>query len=184
MCSSILFVFKRAVRERTKSVRIAASGLLFKLLDCLGEVKNPNAPVIYKTLIFAIVENPEDVDVRSFYLANFRNLFTANKTIPIQLLLDPLLKQIGLKIDFNLSLKAFDFDFFLYISGHAKFTLSDSISLLEILGRIMLNQNKQSVRLQPNFTHLGLHAMAQVPFFAICETHLKHEPDGKIDEFI
>jgi len=68
MSNTILFMLKRAVRERVKSIRLAASAFMFRLLDSFGETKNKAAPVIYKTLIFALVENPNDPTVRNFYL--------------------------------------------------------------------------------------------------------------------
>lgn len=68
MSNTILFMLKRAVRERVKPIRLAASAYLFRLLDSFGETKNKSAPVIYKTLIFALVENPSDPTVRNFYL--------------------------------------------------------------------------------------------------------------------
>jgi hypothetical protein len=83
MSNTVLFMLKRAVRERTKSIRIASTAFMFRLLDSFGETKNKAAPVIYKTLIFALIENPTDPTVRSFYLQNFKFLFETNKSIPV-----------------------------------------------------------------------------------------------------
>lgn len=94
MSNTVLFMLKRAVRERTKSIRVAATAFMFRLLDSFGETKNKAAPVLYKTLIFALIENPNDPTVRSFYLQNFKSLFETNKSIPVQLLFEPLVKQI------------------------------------------------------------------------------------------
>lgn len=127
MSSTIIFMLKRAVRERVRSIRMAASVFMFRLLDQLGEKLNKNAPVIYKTLIFALVENPTDPTMRSFYLSNFRQLFETNKGIPVQLFLDPFLKQVHSQLHVNLSLKVFDFDFFMFISSHPKFNADGTL---------------------------------------------------------
>lgn len=95
MANTILFMLKRALRERAKQIRVTASALLFRILDSFGETKNKAAPVIYKSLIFALIENPSDPTVRSFYLNNFQALFESNKGIPVQLLVEPLLKQLA-----------------------------------------------------------------------------------------
>ena len=92
MANTLLFIFKRAIRERQKSVRLISTSYLFRLLDKLSESKNKSAPHIYKTLIFSLVENPNDPTIREMYLTNFKELYTQNKTIPIALLLEPLLR--------------------------------------------------------------------------------------------
>lgn len=68
MTNTILFMLKRAVRERTKSIRTASTVFLFRMLEILSSIKNKSAPVILKTLIFALIENPGDPTVRSMYL--------------------------------------------------------------------------------------------------------------------
>lgn len=68
MTNTILFMLKRAVRERTKSIRTASTVFLFRMLEILSSTKNKSAPVILKTLIFALIENPCDTTVRSMYL--------------------------------------------------------------------------------------------------------------------
>jgi hypothetical protein len=40
MTNTILFMLKRAVRERTKSIRTASTIFLFRMLDILSETKN------------------------------------------------------------------------------------------------------------------------------------------------
>ena len=65
---------------------------MFRLLDKFSVEKNAAAPGIYKTLIFSIVENPEDQTVRELYLANFQSLFEQVKSIPVGLFIDPFVK--------------------------------------------------------------------------------------------
>lgn len=72
---TMLFVFKRAVRERNKSLRMTAIAILFRLLQQFSDSKNQSAPTIFKTLIFSLIENPHDPTVREMYLANFKELF-------------------------------------------------------------------------------------------------------------
>ena len=83
MTNTIMFMIKRAVRERTKSVSMAASVFFFRLLDSFSETKNKSAPVIFKTLIFELIENPNDPTIRSVYLSNFKSVFAVNKSIPV-----------------------------------------------------------------------------------------------------
>ena len=75
MANTLLFMLKRAIRERAKSIRLTSVAYLFKLLDKLSSTKNRSAPLIYKTLIFSLIENPNDPTIREMYFSNFRELF-------------------------------------------------------------------------------------------------------------
>lgn len=59
------------------------------------------------------------------FFANFQDLFTREQSIPIALLVEPLMKQLEVQFpagQFNL--KTFDYDFFLFLTQHNKFTES------------------------------------------------------------
>ncbi len=48
---------------------------MFRLLDKFSGEKNPSAPAIYKALIFSLIENPGDIQIREHYFSNFTYLF-------------------------------------------------------------------------------------------------------------
>lgn len=75
-------------------IRISTAAYLFRLLDTFSKTKNISAPFIYKTLVFNIVESPGDLTIREVYFSNFVELFRSQPSIPIALLVEPLLKQI------------------------------------------------------------------------------------------
>jgi hypothetical protein len=85
-------MLKRGARDKYKPIRIVAICELFRLLDKFSEEKNASAPAVYKTLIFSLVESPGDSSVRYLFFCNFTSLFEQNSTIPIGLLVDPLIK--------------------------------------------------------------------------------------------
>ena len=124
MGNTLLFMLKRAIRERAKSIRIASVAYLFKLLDKLSSTKNKSAPLIYKTLIFSLIENPNDPTIREMYFSNFKELFQSNPAVPIGLLAEPLIKQIQTSLGISFQLKIFDFDFFIYMIDHPKLSVS------------------------------------------------------------
>jgi hypothetical protein len=75
-------------------------------------------------LTFALVENFEEEDLREFMLTSFTQVFAQHKTIPISILIEPLLRMISLnekpKFKFNVG----DFEFFKLLSSHPKLTAS------------------------------------------------------------
>lgn len=70
-------MLKRGARDKHKPIRTVAVCALFRLLDKFSEEKNNSAPAIYKTLIFSLVENPNDSTLRELYFVNFTALFEA-----------------------------------------------------------------------------------------------------------
>lgn len=85
-------MLKRGARDRYKPIRTVAICELFRLLDKFSEEKNASAPAIYKTLIFSLVENPSDSMLRDIYFSNFIQLYEANPSIPVGLVIEPLIK--------------------------------------------------------------------------------------------
>jgi hypothetical protein len=71
-------MLKRGARDKYRPIRIVAVCELFRLLDKFSEERNTAAPSIYKTLIFSLVENPGDSNVRFLYYSNFTSLFEHN----------------------------------------------------------------------------------------------------------
>jgi hypothetical protein len=48
---------------------------MFRLLDKFADEKNSSAPALYKSLIFSLIENPSDIQIREHYFSNFSFLF-------------------------------------------------------------------------------------------------------------
>ena len=119
----MLSMLKRGARDKHRPIRTVSVCALFRLLDKFSEDKNTSAPAIYKTLIFSLVENPNDSIVRELHYINFISLFETNPTIPLGLLVEPLIKQIQVTEGVTFFYKIFDFDFFSYIAKHPKLNL-------------------------------------------------------------
>jgi hypothetical protein len=85
-------MLKRGARDKHRPIRTVAVALMFKILDKFSEDKNPSAPSLYKTLIYSLVENPNDSTIRELYFVNFTTLFEQHQSIPVSLLVDPLIK--------------------------------------------------------------------------------------------
>lgn len=117
--------------------------MLFKLLDELSVIKNNAAPLIFKTLIWQIVEHHSDLLIRELYYANFTCLFTRQQTIPIALLVEPLLKQIKTQLGISYLIKTSDYKFFHFIASHTKLSVDIASSLMDLLGGLCLSDLTQ-----------------------------------------
>lgn len=65
---------------------------MFKLLDFFATNKNRYASPLYKEMTFSLIENHSDVDLREFILRNFIILLKKFPKIPIEIILEPMLK--------------------------------------------------------------------------------------------
>jgi hypothetical protein len=55
--------------------------------------RNRYAAILYKKLTFSLIENFDDIETRDYMENNFMNLFTKFASVPIDILLEPLIKQ-------------------------------------------------------------------------------------------
>jgi hypothetical protein len=90
--NSVQHVYKKNIRDRNIGVRMVTIAHMFRLLDKFGMEKNGSAPALFKTLIFSLVEAPQDQTIRELFLVNFTYLFDDIKNIPVGLLIDPFVK--------------------------------------------------------------------------------------------
>jgi hypothetical protein len=67
---------------------------LFKMLEIFAQDRNPYAPIIYKTLTFSLVENHQQLSIRELIMNNFKSIFETIQSIPVVIMLEPLLKQV------------------------------------------------------------------------------------------
>jgi hypothetical protein len=62
-------------------------------LSELANIKNPKSPGIFKLLTFSFIENFNDEITREFMSFSFISLFQKHKSIPVAILLEPLIKR-------------------------------------------------------------------------------------------
>jgi hypothetical protein len=108
-------------------IKTNALSQLFHLLELFSRERNPYAPIIYKTITFALVENHGDIHLREFVLNNFITVFGAIQTIPVGVLTEPLIKLISVSQGTTYIYQTFDFDYFLSVSRHPRLTIKTSI---------------------------------------------------------
>ena len=118
---------------------MSTMGLIFKLLHEFAASRNSQAPVIYKLLTFALVENIEDEDVREFMLDQFARVFAVHKTIPVSILAEPFIRVLQLT-EKKVALNVFDFAFFKMLASHPKLTPTPlGLQMMDQLAKVVLS---------------------------------------------
>lgn len=90
-------LIKRGIREPSEIMRYTLLELLFNLLDEFASKRNPYASIVYKKLTFLFIENHEELNVREFMLRNFAHIISKYQTIPIEVFLEPFVKQVKIR---------------------------------------------------------------------------------------
>ncbi len=64
-------------------VRKTSINLSFYLLELFTKERNMYAPIIYKAMVFILIECYQNVEIRGEILRNFITLFKQNKNVPL-----------------------------------------------------------------------------------------------------
>ena len=135
---AILHILKKAARDIRRTLMIIAIELMFRLLESFASERHAFAPTIYKTLTFLLVEFYWEIDVRELMLKHFISLYESFESIPINILCEPLLKQIEISQYHATAFNVFDFEFFTSVSNHRKLTIQTALLLIDSLSKIAL----------------------------------------------
>jgi len=127
----------KACRDKSISLRLSSLALVFKLLSHFAELKNPHAPLIYKSLTFSLLENFSDDVTREFILSNLASIFETVPSIPVAIAVEPLVKQMQNSSDL---LNVFDFEFLLTVAEHPKLQQTQAIQILDLMAKVYLSQ--------------------------------------------
>ena len=135
-CASIVNFLKKGIREGNKKhTQIISVIHLFRLMLVLGEEKDEYAPTIYKTLVFLFLESYDNAFLREQFLISFGQTLVKNDTsIPINILLDPYLRQLKSSLNFDLS----DFKFIAFILEHPRIGADNIKDILEFIFQVSL----------------------------------------------
>lgn len=138
--NNIIKFLRNAVREKTqRNLQNTAICQMFRLMEKLGDKKDDNAPTIYKSLVFLFLENYDDYRAKEIFLQNFSFIFFSDKSIPIDILLDPYLRQlkgnnnsnninvVNMSSNYDIN----DFKFLVSILEHPKIKLYNLKEILE-----------------------------------------------------
>ena len=101
-----LSALKRACRDQAPRMQIVAHAQLFELLNDFLSRSHTLAPLLYKTLIFSLIEHHQSEFVRQFVSNNMALLIRRHQDLPVGVLIEPLLRQLALhgynNLDFDL----------------------------------------------------------------------------------
>ena len=123
-----LSALKRACRDQSPRMQILAHVQLYEMLDNFLQRRHTLAPLLYKTLIFSLIENHQSEFVRQFVAHNMAQLMRRHQDLPVGVLIEPLLRQVAMHGYNNL-----DFDFFVFLARHSRLEVRHVLQLLDLI---------------------------------------------------
>jgi hypothetical protein len=139
--NNILKFFKNVTREKNasnKNILYVVVTQFFRLMKKLAEFKDEYAPQIYKILVFMFLENYNENKIREVFLTSFNYLFELDNKMPIEILLEPYLRQLkGTNNKSNIDVMNVtnydlsDFKFLFRIISHPKLSLKNLKDIME-----------------------------------------------------
>jgi hypothetical protein len=137
--NEIMGFIKRGIRESSEVMRYTLLELMFNLLDEFASKRNPYASIVYKKLTFLFIENHEELNVREFMLRNFAHIISKYQSIPIEVFLEPFVKQVKIRESKSYFLNIFDMEFILVLVNHRKLKPEIALELFDLLAKTKLN---------------------------------------------
>jgi len=102
-----------------------------------------------------LIEFHADTELREMMLTSFADLFEEFDSIPVAIVLEPLIKQIQISDNVSYIWNVFDLDFFRCLAAHKKLTIGLAVGMAEILSRIATSD----LFFAPYATELVLHLL-------------------------
>ena len=128
---------KRCTRQSGLAQKLCIYTYLFSLLHQFAGDRNPYAPVVYKILVFSFIENYKDKPVREHLSNNLRKSLGKLPTLPVNILVEPLTKQLTLMQD-DLSLTIPDLELLRTVISHPRLTSSTSLLIFNTASKLLL----------------------------------------------
>lgn len=136
--NAVVSLMKRSARLPGISHKISIYTFLVTLLNQFAADRNPYAPVVYKILVFSLIENYKDSPIREFLSLNIKKILTKIPTLPVATLVDPVTKQLDLYED-DLGITMHDIDLIRAIVSHPRLTAQSALLMFNSLSKLLLN---------------------------------------------
>ena len=134
MAKSMLVLFNKGVRDESEGLVLFSLASMFELLESFVQTHNSCAPLVYKTLIFLLIESHSNKLTREFILVNLMDALRKMPYAPIDILIIPFVKQISLYGFDN-----YDVEFAILLSRHQNLSIAHGgFDLLDLCGKICL----------------------------------------------
>lgn len=137
----VMRAFHRCVLSKCAALQVFALSVLCGLLQFFAAHRIAHAPAVYKTLVSVLVEGEVSSSVREFVIANVKAQLVACSSMPVEVIMDPLVKQMKDTEVFSAVYNLADIEFFNVIVDNMKGNVRSGIELLDAFAKSMFNDS-------------------------------------------
>lgn len=136
--NAVLSLMKRSTRQSGFNHKFSIYTYLTTLLTQFANDRNPYAAVVYKILVFSLIEDYKNGPIREFLSLNLKKTMHRISTLPVNILVDPLMKQLDLYED-DIGLTLHDLDILRSIVSHPRLTLNSALVTFNTVSKLLLS---------------------------------------------
>ena len=130
-CRQVINCLKKAARAPDPGTQIHSLACMFQLLHSFITASNAFSPVVYKTIVFMLIEHMRNDPVRDFISAELKLALDNHANIPVGILVDPVVKQCSPGGQ-HPGLKRVDFQLMAAMAEHARLEARPALHLLQL----------------------------------------------------
>ena len=130
-----LSYFKLCLKSNSLNVFGTTVAQMFNLIERIGQLKDKNAPPLYKNIVLLFLELYDNVYKREIFLGNFEKFFNTQKEIPIDIFFEPYLNQLKSVQNYNIS----DLTFLFKMVEHPRIGSREIMEIIQFLLSVCLN---------------------------------------------
>jgi len=134
----ILEYFINNIKSDKENIFSTAITQIFCLMERFGEFRIEYAPILYKYMVNLFIENFDNEIKREFILFNFERFLNDHQTVPIDIFIDPYIKEL-----FNNENYSFcDLLFLIKLIEHPRLNGSMLINIIKFILKVTLKNNQ------------------------------------------
>jgi hypothetical protein len=136
--NAVLSLMKRSTRQSGFNHKFSIYSYLTTLLAQFASDRNPYAAVVYKILVFSLIENYKDGPIREFLSKNLQKILQKISTLPVNILVEPLMKQMDL-YENDQQITMHDIELLRSIVTHPRLALNSAIVAFNTISKLFLS---------------------------------------------
>ena len=92
-----------------------------------------------------MIENHHEIGTREYILRNISSVFAEVPSIPVDVVMGPLMKQVRVSEGISFSFKIFDFNFLTGVARHPKLSVKIAIQTVDVLAKSYIEDVRYSL---------------------------------------
>ena len=143
VCAATLAFLQKGCKAG-EPLKMHSHRCLFSVLEPLLKAQDPNARMVYKAIIFSLIEHHDQGPIHRYIVENLMRVIDLHPSLPVGLVLEPMIKHV--------SLQAYDADdvrLLTTLPRHATFSTTHALQAVGLLLKLTLEDEEHGEHVYP-----------------------------------